>query len=171
MNLVTARLVSDDRGTAVTFAGYRLPVPESVVHANPGIAAYFGRDVILGIRPSDFEDASLAREPWPKMAVETHLTEALGTEINMIFAIDTPPVEHKDVADLAPQGEEDESAVPLYEGKSLWTAQVSARSKVRAGDRTELGVDTRSLHFFDPGSGLAIGGEATRQGRRQDERS
>jgi AcrR family transcriptional regulator len=72
---------------------------------------------------------------------------------------------------LAPQGEEDESAVPLYEGKSLWTAQVSARSKVRAGDRTELGVDTRSLHFFDPGSGLAIGGEATRQGRRQDERS
>ena len=159
MNLVTARLVSDDGGAAVTFAGYRLPVPESVVHANPGIAAYFGRDVILGIRPSDVEDASLTEESRPKMAVETHLTEALGTEIRVIFAIDAPPVEHKDVADLAPQGEEDESAIPLYDGKSLWTAQVSARSKVRAGHRAELGVDTRNLHFFDPGSGLAIGGK------------
>jgi len=168
MNLVTARLVSDDGEAAVTFAGYRLPVPKSVVHANPGIAAYFGRDVILGIRPSDFEDAGLTEESWPRMAVETHLTEALGTEIHVIFAIDAPLVEHQDVADLAPQGEEDESAIPLYGGKHLWTAQVSARSEVRAGDRIELGVDTRNLHFFDPGSGLAIGGN---RAAHQDERS
>jgi multiple sugar transport system ATP-binding protein len=168
MNLATARLVSEDGGAAVTFARYRLPVPESVVHDNPGIAAYFGRDVILGIRPDDFEDASLTEGSRPTMAVEAHLTEALGTEIHVIFAIDVPPVEHKDVADLAPREEEDESAIPLYEGKSLWTAQVSARSGVRAGDRIELEVDTRNLHFFDPGSGLAIGGE---QSAPRDERS
>src|ERR1700733_5327102 len=53
MNLVTARMTGGDDGTAVTFAGYRLPVPESVVQAKPGIKAYFGRDVVLGIRPSD----------------------------------------------------------------------------------------------------------------------
>ena len=163
MNLVGARLVREDGGAAVTFAGYRLPVLKSMVHDNPGIAAYFGRDVILGIRPSDFEDASLTEESWPRMTVETHLTEALGTEIHVIFAIAAPPVEHKDVADLAPPGEEDESAIPLYGGKSLWTAQVSARSKVRPGDRIELGVDTRNLHFFDPGSGLAIGGKQAHQ--------
>jgi len=75
-----------------------------------------------------------------------------------LFAVDAPPVVHKDVADLAPQDEEDESAVPLYEGKSLWTARVNARSTVRIGDRIELAVDTRNLHFFDPDSGLAIGG-------------
>jgi multiple sugar transport system ATP-binding protein len=75
----------------------------------------------------------------------------------VIFAIDAPPVVHKDVADLSAQGEEDESAIPLYEGKSLWTARVSARSQARSGDRIELGVDTRNLHFFDPESGLAIG--------------
>jgi hypothetical protein len=47
--------------------------------------------------------------------------------------------------------------MPLYEGKSLWTARVSARSKVGAGDRADLGVDTRNLHFFDPASGIAVG--------------
>jgi multiple sugar transport system ATP-binding protein len=158
MNLVTARMVSGDDGTAVTFAGHRLAIPESVVHANPEIKAYVGRDVILGIRPSDFEDASLTEQPWPRIPAVAHLIEALGSEIHVIFFIDAPPVEHKDVADLGPRGEEDESAMPLHEGKSLWTARVNARSGVRAGDRIELGVDTSNMHFFDPDSGLAIGG-------------
>jgi hypothetical protein len=48
--------------------------------------------------------------------------------------------------------------MPLHEGKSLWTARVSARSGIRAGDRIELGVDTSNMHFFAPDSGLAIGG-------------
>jgi hypothetical protein len=68
-----------------------------------------------------------------------------------------PPVVHKDIADLAPEQEEEGEAIPLHEGKSLWTARVNARSRDRAGDRIELGVDTRNLHFFDPDSGLAIG--------------
>jgi multiple sugar transport system ATP-binding protein len=58
---------------------------------------------------------------------------------------------------LAPATEEGEAAAPLYKGKSVWTARVDARSAARAGDQIELGVDTRSLYFFDPGSGLAIG--------------
>src|SRR5580658_1196630 len=132
MNLVTAGMISDDDGTAVTFAGHRLAVPESVVHARPEIKAYFGRDVILGIRPSDFEDASMTEQPWPRIPAVAHVIEALGSEIHVIFAIDAPPVEHKDVADLGPQGEEDESGMPLHEGKSQWTARVNARSTVRA---------------------------------------
>ncbi len=158
MNLVIARMTSGDDGAAVTFAGHRLVIPQSAVHAKPEIKAYFGRDVILGIRPSDFEDASLTEQPWPTIPAVAHVIEALGSEIHVIFFIDAPPVEHKDVADLGPQGEEDESAMPLHEGKSLWTARVSARSGVRAGDRIELRVDTSNMHFFDPDSGLAIGG-------------
>jgi multiple sugar transport system ATP-binding protein len=159
MNIVTAGVISGDDGMAVTFAGHRLPVPEEVVRASPGIKAYVGHDVILGIRPSDFEDARLTDESWPRMPVVTHMTEALGSEIHVIFAVDAPPVEHQDLADLVPEQEEEEgSASSLYQGKSLWTARVNARSAVRAGDRIELGVDTRNLHFFDPESGLAIGG-------------
>jgi multiple sugar transport system ATP-binding protein len=158
MNTVMARVVSGDDDLTVTFAGYQLAVPEAVVRANPGIEAYVGREVIIGIRPSDFEDTSLTDDSWPRMPVVAHVIEKLGSEINVIFALDAPPVEHKDLADLAAQGEEEEgAAIPLHQGKALWTARVNARSEVRAGDRIELGVDTRNLHFFDPDSGLAVG--------------
>jgi multiple sugar transport system ATP-binding protein len=157
MNIVTAQLIRDDGEPTVMFAGHRLPIAEDVVHSRPEIEAYFDRDVILGIRPSDFEEASLVDETWARMSVTTHVTEALGSEINVIFVIDAPPVEHKDVADLVPAAEKGGAAVPLHEGKSMWTARVDAHSRVRAGDQIELGVDTRNLYFFDPDSGLAIG--------------
>src|SRR6202522_866557 len=64
MNFATAKLVRDD-GPAVTFAGYKLALSETLLAARPGLDSYFGRDVILGIRPSDFEDASLADASWP----------------------------------------------------------------------------------------------------------
>src|SRR5580698_5931695 len=59
MNFATAQLVRDD-GPAVVFAGHRLSVPPAVLAGRPGLDGYFGREVILGIRPSDFEDAGLA---------------------------------------------------------------------------------------------------------------
>ena len=157
MNIVAAKLVKDDGRPAVTFAGYKLAIAEDVVHTRPEIEAYFGREVVLGIRPSDFEEASLVDESWARMPVTTHVTEELGSEIHVIFVVDAPPVEHKDVADLVPVAEEGEAAAPLYKGKSVWTARVDAHSEARAGDPIELGVDTRNLYFFDPGSGLAIG--------------
>src|SRR6202451_2706734 len=42
MNFVTAELVRDD-GPAVTFAGYRLPLPASVLEAKEGLGRYFGK--------------------------------------------------------------------------------------------------------------------------------
>jgi hypothetical protein len=60
-------------------------VPEPVITAKPGLENYFGRQVILGIRPSDFEDAA-----WPRIAVTAGVTEGHGTEIHAIFTIDAP---------------------------------------------------------------------------------
>ena len=51
MNFVTAELVQDG-GPAVTFAGYKLPVPAGVLDAKPGLGGYVGKKVILGIRPT-----------------------------------------------------------------------------------------------------------------------
>jgi multiple sugar transport system ATP-binding protein len=157
MNFVTAKLVRDD-GPAVTFADYRLAVPAELLDSKAGLSGYFGREVILGVRPSDFEDASFADAQWARMPITAGVTEELGSEIHVIFTIDAPPVEHASLTEAAAGSDEDEEAVPaLIGGKSLWTARVSARSGVRPGQPLELGVDTRRLQFFDPDSGLSIG--------------
>ena len=157
MNFVLAGFGRDD-GPAVTFAGHRLPVPATVFDAKPGLADYLGREVILGIRPSDFEDATLGDSTWARMPVTVGVTEELGTEIHVIFAIDAPPVEHHSITSAADGAdEEDETVAALAGGKSLWTARVSARSAVRAGQPLQLAVDTGRLHFFDPTTGESIG--------------
>src|ERR1700761_4335529 len=157
MNFVTAELSRDD-GPSVAFANYKFPVPASLIERRPGLDEYFGRKIILGIRPSDFEDATLADASWAKMPVRVGVTEELGSEIHVIFTIDAPPVEHASITDAATGDDgEDESVAALAGGKSLWTARVSARSKVRPNSNLELAVDTNQLQFFDADSGLSIG--------------
>jgi multiple sugar transport system ATP-binding protein len=157
MNFVTADLVRDD-GVTVAFADYKLKVPPQVVDGKPGLSDYFGQKIILGIRPSDFEDAALAAREWGTMQVVAGVTEELGSEINVIFTIDAPHVEHASIAQAAEASEEeDEATAALIGGKSLWTARVSKESRVRHGEPLELSVDTRYLQFFDPSSGLSIG--------------
>jgi multiple sugar transport system ATP-binding protein len=157
MNFVGAKLVRDD-GPHVTFAGYKLPIPDETLSARPGLDGYFDRDIILGVRPSDFEDSAHASNDWARIQATADLTEELGSEINVIFSIDAPPVQHKDAADLAQDATDgDEGAsLPLSDNKALWTARVNARARVEAGQKIELAVDNRSLHFFDPQTGLSI---------------
>jgi multiple sugar transport system ATP-binding protein len=156
MNFATATLVRDD-GPAVTFAGHRLAIPPSLLTARPGLDDYFGRQLILGIRPSDFEDAELADASWPRMPVTTTVTEELGSEINVIFSIDAPPVEHASITQAATDNPDDE-AIPIVGGdKTMWTARVAARSTIKPGQSAELAVENANLQFFDAESGLAIG--------------
>ncbi len=156
MNFATADLTRDD-GPAVSFAGYRLPVPASVIGGKPGLDQYLGKKVILGIRPSDFEDGAFADAAWPRVAITTGVTEGLGTEIHVIFTIDAPPVEHASITSAADRDDDDNTVTALAGGKSLWTARVSSRSAVRPGAPLELAIDTSRLHFFDPASGESIG--------------
>jgi multiple sugar transport system ATP-binding protein len=155
MNFTSAQLVRDDGG-AVVFAGHRLTVPDRLLQSRPGLDSYFGRDVILGIRPSDFEDAELAEASWPRMAVRSSVTEELGSEIHVIFTIDAPPVQHASIAEARADDGDDE-AIPLADNKTLWTARVAARSNIKPASAANLAVDTGNLQFFDSASGLAIG--------------
>jgi multiple sugar transport system ATP-binding protein len=151
MNLVEARV----EGGTVSFAGFTLPLAEPA-----SLEPYAGRTVILGIRPSDMEDTAVWRnDELPVVDVTATVTEELGSELNVLFAIDAPPVETEDV--LAAAGEdEDEAALPLLEdGRAVLCARVDARSQCRPGDRIRLSVDPRRFHFFDPESGIALATE------------
>ena len=107
MNFFTAAQVRAD-GAAVTFAGYKLPVPAEVLDAKPGLADYFGKDVILGVRPSDFEDVSLGKAGRGTMRVTAGVTEELGSEIMVIFTIDAPHVEHASLAQAAEASQDED---------------------------------------------------------------
>ncbi|WP_433361694.1 ABC transporter ATP-binding protein [Streptosporangium sp. CA-115845] len=163
MNFVNAELVRGEGGAAVAFAGFRLPVPNESFTEKRGLDQYFGKKIILGIRPSDFEDsvaANGASGGWTRLQVRAEVTEELGSEINVLFLIDAPPVQHQDTVAAADADGDEEATLPLVGDKSLWTARVNSRSHVRPGQSIELVVDTHNLHFFDPVSGLAIGHEA-----------
>ncbi|MGW6498204.1 ABC transporter ATP-binding protein [Nonomuraea angiospora] len=165
MNFATAELVRDGGAAAVSFAGIKLPIPDSTFTDKPGLDQYVGKKIILGIRPSDFEDAASAgnhANGWATLPVKAEVTEELGSEINVLFLIDAPPVEHKDTVAAADAGDDEEAALPLAGDKSLWTARVNARSHARPGQNIDLVLDTHNLHFFDPESGLSIGHEANR---------
>jgi multiple sugar transport system ATP-binding protein len=159
MNLVEARLVQDD-GPHLVFADYKLPVPPEVAERR-GLGAYMGRSVILGVRPSDFEDAAFVQkgEGRPVIKADVTISEELGSEVNIIFALKAPPVAHEVMqAKFDKQAREaDESeAIVASEGQTLWTARVNAKTQARAGRTIELAVDNRALHYFDPDSGQAI---------------
>ena len=158
MNFAGARLVRDN-GPTVTFGGHALPVPSAVLESRPGLADYLGRAVIVGIRPSHFDDAAHGDPSWSRFPVTVTATAELGTETHAIFPVDAPPVDHSSFAGAAAarNAEEDEAVSALAGGRSLWTARVSARCAPRPGQPLELAVDTGRLHFFDPATGTAIG--------------
>ena len=72
-------------------------VPEGVRSARPGLAAYDGTQVVLGIRPEDIEDVELARNGGGRLTVEIDIREDMGSEVFAHFAIDAEPVETQEV--------------------------------------------------------------------------
>jgi len=151
MNLVEARV--EDR--MVSFAGFTLPVAGDV-----DLAAYRGGSVILGIRPSDMEDADVWQSgSLPVIEVRTHVTEELGSEVNVLFRVDAPPVATADTMAAASEEGEEGAVVPLLigEGQSVFCARVDARTAARPGAQVRLSVDPSRFHYFDRDTGMRIG--------------
>jgi len=149
MNLVQAEI----DGGQVRFGEHSLPVD-----GRQGLASYAGRKLALGIRPEDFEDAALSDAPASsRLPVKVDLREDMGSEIFLHFSIDAPHVATEDVKDAV---EADEAVAALEQQAARagtpFVARVGRESSAREGDRIEMAVDTRMLHFFDLETGAAI---------------
>jgi multiple sugar transport system ATP-binding protein len=153
MNLVEARVTN---GT-VSFGSHSLPIPPGV-----DLSGHSGDAVVLGIRPSDFEDADVWSSDLPTIEARVDVTEELGSEVHVLFTVDAPPIIMEDTlaAATAEQGEEIISLVAA-QGKSSFTAQVDVRTAARPGRSVRLSVDPRRLYFFDRQTGLAVGAPET----------
>jgi len=82
------------------------------------------------------------------------LRESLGSEVIVHLAIDAKHAVTDEVRELAHDaggeapGGDDQRAVVV--------GRFNARSAVAPGETAQTVVDTRSLHFFDPQTGLGI---------------
>jgi multiple sugar transport system ATP-binding protein len=115
------------------------------------------RDVIIGVRPEDFEDANFAPEGHEGWTFEApiELTESMGAEIYAHFDFEQGQrLESDELREL--QEDAGTSDVPQSGASGHAVARVDAQSGVRAGERAKLWLDVRKLHLFDPGDGHSL---------------
>jgi multiple sugar transport system ATP-binding protein len=159
MNMIEAKLERSNGGLAVKAGAQHIALDDEAVNRRPELKAYEGKKVVVGIRPEDLEDPQLAQDDSPDRHLKgkVELREALGAEVMVHFAVDAPPALTEDVKELAKDvGDERAVEVDPGEGETVLVGRFGARTTVREGEVAEVAVDTRSLHFFDPDSGLGI---------------
>jgi multiple sugar transport system ATP-binding protein len=113
------------------------------------LSIYQAREVIVGIRPTDFQLADAAHRD--AMMVELELVERLGSEILAVFPVNARGVN----ADLLGGAAGVESGANA--ARTPFTARLSGGAGVARHDRVALSIAPSALHFFDPTTGAAIG--------------
>ena len=162
MNLVHSRLTSEDGAVFAHLGETRLRLPRSLLDRCPTLGEYVGRDVILGVRPEDLEDAALAASAnGSSLDVRVSLAEAMGAELIAHFPIEARRLVGASARAARGDDEADTSrAMQLLaaeqHGEAILTARLSPRSKAAAGEPLRVAVDVERLHFFDPETELAI---------------
>ena len=159
MNMVEATLLRSNGGYAVKVGDETVSLDPETLAAKPALAGYADRRVILGIRPEDLEDAALAGDSPAdrRLRGNVQLTEALGSEIMVHFTVKARPAVTEDVRELAQDIGNDHTLGKLSEEETAtFVGRFGPRSRVRPDQPTEVAVDTRAVHFFDPDTGLGI---------------
>jgi multiple sugar transport system ATP-binding protein len=132
-------------GRTLRLGSQTLALDDSLFERNSTLADYEGKNVIVGIRPEDFEDANLA-DSTPedrRLTAMVTLTEALGSEIMVHFELEAPTVD---------SGDPDAAEETITDA----VGRFNPRSQVRIGEAIEIAVTTENLHFFDPKTRLTI---------------
>jgi multiple sugar transport system ATP-binding protein len=139
----------------LTDGGIKLPFGEEVVLTDEAqrILAQHPKpsNVIAGLRPEHFDDAALVdsytRIRGLTFEVDVDLVESLGADKYLHFRTEGSGAKSAQLAELAA-----ESGV----GENEFVARVSADSKVSAGKKAELAVDTSKLIIFDGDTGINL---------------
>ena len=139
---------------AVTDTGLRMPFGTVTLgdtarnalarHARPA-------NVIVGVRPENFEDAALIdaheRARSLTFGVRADLVESLGADKYVYFSTGGAGARSAQLAELAAES---------GAGENRYVARVSAESSVATGQTVELALDTAKLHVFDGDTGVNL---------------
>ena len=144
MNVMQARLDSEH----VEVAGQRLPLPA------PSPAALSGREVLLGLRPAAFEDATFARPGLPSLTADVEFVEQLGDETHVLLALDAPAAAVSHILGTgAGVSGDDDSQLLTGDARARIMARVTNKTQAQIGRSLRLAMDPEAVYLFDPQSG------------------
>jgi multiple sugar transport system ATP-binding protein len=115
------------------------------------------RDVIIGVRPEDFEDANFIPDGHDGWTFEApiELTESMGSEIYAHFDLEGgEEIESEELREL--QEDAGTGDVPRSGASGHAVARVDAASDMAEGQRATIWLDTGKLHVFDPSDGSSL---------------
>ena len=120
--------------------------------------AYDGRTVILGSARPTSRITSLAREgDLPTIDVTADVTEELGSEVNVIFRVDAPPVATEELRAAADEQGEEILLMAEEHPACVFCARVDARTTCTPGGRDPSDARSGAVPLLRPGdTGLAI---------------
>jgi multiple sugar transport system ATP-binding protein len=151
MNFLPARI----EGGVAKLPMVEVKLPQDVLDR---VGRVDGKPLIAGIRPEDFEDASVvAAEVRPQgttFTAELDLVEAMGAEYYAHFGVGGGDIESADLQDLRDDagGEAERTAA----GETVVVARLAPTSRARVGQNAELWLDATKLHFFEADSGTSL---------------
>ena len=145
MNFLPGQIKDGD--TVVTALG-EAKLPPHVRHAVE--RSKTSGNIILGIRPEHFEDASIVGDkPGGTFDAPIDIVESMGSDIYAYFSVKGEEAHSRDLDDLAKDTGNDLHAhgvVPV-------TARLDAVAKVRRGQTARLWYDTSKVQLFDTETG------------------
>ncbi|HTA00453.1 MAG TPA: sn-glycerol-3-phosphate ABC transporter ATP-binding protein UgpC [Streptosporangiaceae bacterium] len=155
MNFMTGTLADGSLHTAIGSLPLTPALGQALERAN------VGREVIVGIRPENFQDAALVQPDSRNKGIIFRATidvvESMGSDVYVYFTQQSGLTAKVDqLADLAvDSGKADTGAA-----EESVTARLDATTRIREGDNAELWADVRAMHIFDPESGRNLTLEA-----------
>jgi multiple sugar transport system ATP-binding protein len=113
-----------------------------------------GRDVIVGLRPENFEDAALVSDDNRPHGITFNATidvlESMGSDVFVYFTRGRE--QGVNAAELDELAADSGRADTGSSGDTI-VARLDAATTIREGHDAELWVDARAIHVFDPASG------------------
>jgi multiple sugar transport system ATP-binding protein len=163
MNLVLADVARLNGDFWVSFGPHRLRLAPSAVERRPGLVAYEGRQVVLGLRPEDMEDAAVVSDPPPDstMSVVCDIREDMGSEVYVHFNVPAESFATDEVVEalVVEDAEDEEARIAAERARGTgvtFVARLERATRAQERERLDIVADTARLHFFDRDSGLAI---------------
>jgi multiple sugar transport system ATP-binding protein len=160
MNMLDATIQQSNGDLQALIGKQTIALGRETLEHRPALKAFVGKQVIIGIRPEDLEDAALVSDaPADRRLVgRLALREALGSEIMAHFAIEAAHAESDEISEIAEDAGAGDtgSRIGVEANEAIIVGRFGARSRITEGAEVTAVVDTRALHFFDPASGAGI---------------